>query len=138
VPTKRARLLKQAAECVVHEIKRTFACTPVRNPGKGDCEMNNRTSMAVLAVLGIGVGLTFPAPSQADADEYLAWLQNRGVSDPLANGASLLSTGTSECNALRAGRSESFLVDNLEKVGVGRAQSEDVVYAAHHYLCPAA
>jgi hypothetical protein len=44
--------------------------------------------------------------------------------------------GTQECAGLRAGRSESFLIDNLEKVGVGRAQSGDVVYAAHHYLCP--
>lgn len=98
--------------------------------------MRERTLRAPLAALALGVGLAFAAPAHADTGEYLAWLQNHGVSDLLANGASLLSTGTSECNALSADRSESFLIDNLDKVGAGRAPADDVVYAAHHYLCP--
>ena len=90
----------------------------------------------VLAALIFGTGLAFAAPAVADTADYLAWLQNHGVSDPLANGMSLESAGTMECAGLRAGRSESFLIDNLEKVGIGRAPAEDVVYAAHHNLCP--
>jgi hypothetical protein len=82
--------------------------------------------------------VVFAAPAHADTAEYLAWLQNHGVSDPLPNGTSLVSMGTQECAALRGGRSESFLTDNLEKVGVGIAPAGDVVYAAHHYLCPGA
>ena len=98
--------------------------------------MKKSASRAALAVLALGAGLAFAAPARADTTEYLAWLQNHGVSDPLANGMSLLSMGTQECNALRGGQNEGFLIANLETVGVGRAQSEDVVYAAHHYLCP--
>jgi hypothetical protein len=98
--------------------------------------MIKQGSAAALAALALGAGLAFAAPAHADTAEYLTWLQNHGVSDPLPNGTSLVSMGTQECAGLRAGRSESFLIDNLEKVGVGRAQSGDVVYAAHHYLCP--
>jgi len=98
--------------------------------------MKKHSSGAALAALALGAGLAFAAPAHADTAAYLEWLQNHGVSDPLANGTSLLSMGLQECNALRGGQSESFLIGNLEKVGVGRAQSEDVVYAAHQYLCP--
>jgi hypothetical protein len=100
--------------------------------------MMKQTSAAALAAFALGAGLVFAGPARADTDTagYLAWLQSHGVSDPLANGTSLLSMGTQECSALRGGKSESFLIGNLEKVGVGRAQSEDVVVAAHRYLCP--
>jgi hypothetical protein len=100
------------------------------------CEMIKQASAAALAALALGAGLAFAAPAHADTAEYLAWLQDHGVSDPLANGMSLESAGTMECAGLRGGRSESFLTDNLEKVGVGIAPAGDVVYAAHHYLCP--
>ena len=98
--------------------------------------MTSRGSRVVLAALIFGTGLAFAAPAVADTADYLAWLQNHGVPDPLPNGTSLVSMGTQECAALRGGQSESFLTDNLEKVGVGIAPAGDVVYAAHHYLCP--
>jgi hypothetical protein len=100
------------------------------------CEMIKQGSAAALAALALGAGLAFAAPAHADTADYLAWLQNHGVPDPLPNGTSLVSMGTQECAGLRAGRSESFLTDNLEKVGVGIAPAGDVVYAAHHFLCP--
>jgi hypothetical protein len=99
-------------------------------------QMIKQASAAALAALALGAGPAFAAPAHADTADYLAWLQNHGVPDPLPNGTSLVSMGTQECAALREGKSESFLTDNLEKVGVGIAPAGDVVYAAHHYLCP--
>jgi hypothetical protein len=65
------------------------------------CDMKKHASRAALAALALGASLAFAAPAHADTASYLAWLQNHGVSDPLANGTSLLSMGTQECAALR-------------------------------------
>jgi len=97
--------------------------------------MMGRVSWAVLAALALGAGLALAAPAHADAAGYLAWLQDHGVTAPLPNGTSLLSMGTQECAALREGKSERFLIGQLEHV-TGRAQSEDIVVATHQYLCP--
>jgi hypothetical protein len=53
----------------------------------------------------------------------------------------LLQLGYDQCAALRAGSSEQVLIGALETPGysqynLGRAGAEDVVVAAHRYLCP--
>ncbi len=96
----------------------------------------NHFPAAALAALALGAALATSPPAHADEQSYLTWLQNHGVSGSLANGMDLMSAGQMECAGLRAGRSESFLTDNLEKVGIGIAPAGDVVYAAHHFLCP--
>jgi hypothetical protein len=100
--------------------------------------MTKHLILSAMAAIALGAGLASAAPAQADTQDYLTWLQNHGVSGPLANGMDLESAGSMECAGLRAGRPEKFLIDNLEGVGIGIAPAEDVVYAAHHYLCPGA
>jgi hypothetical protein len=77
------------------------------------------------------------APAHADTQGYLAWLQSHGVSDPAPNGNSLVSQGQQECQALQSGKSQSWLIGQLESQ-MGSAQAEDIVVAAHQYLCPGA
>ncbi len=97
--------------------------------------MTNHAARAALSIVVLGSGLALAAPAYADDASYLSWLSNHGVTAPLPNGTSLLSMGTQECAALREGKSERFLIGQLESV-TGRAQSEDIVVAAHQYLCP--
>jgi hypothetical protein len=97
--------------------------------------MTNRATWAALSTLAIGAVVALAAPAHADDTGYLAWLADHGVTAPLPNGTSLLSMGTQDCAALRGGKSERFLIGELEKE-TGRAQSEDIVVAAHRYLCP--
>jgi hypothetical protein len=94
--------------------------------------MMSRVSRAALA---LGAGLAFAVPARADTADYVAWLQNHGVTGPLPDGTSLLSMGTPDRAALREGKSERFLIIQLEKE-MGAAQSEDIVIGAHRYLCP--
>ncbi len=100
-----------------------------------DIDMMNHASRAGFAALAIGAGLALAVPAHADDASYLTWLQNHGVTGPLPNGTSLLSMGTQECDALRHGKPEGWLIGQLEHV-TGRAQSEDIVVAAHQQLCP--
>ena len=97
--------------------------------------MTNHTARAALSMLALGVGLAFAATAHADDASYLSWLADHGVTAPLPNGTSLMSMGTQECAALREGKSERFLIGQLESI-TGRAQSDDIVVAAHRYLCP--
>jgi hypothetical protein len=102
--------------------------------------MTKHVSRATLAALALGAGLAFAAPANADADSYLAWLQNHGVVGSGSGQYSpsfLLQTGNDECAALQEGRSEQFLIGQLY-TQMGRAPAQDIVYAAHHYLCPGA
>jgi hypothetical protein len=100
-----------------------------------DIGMMNHASRGGFAALAIGAVVALAAPAHADDAGYLAWLADHGVTAPLPNGTSLLSMGTQDCAALRGGKSERFLIGELEKE-TGRAQSEDIVVAAHRYLCP--
>ena len=97
--------------------------------------MMNDASRAGFAALMIGAVVALAAPAHADDAGYLNWLQNHGVTGPLPNGTGLLSMGTQECDALRHGKPEGWLIGQLEHI-TGRAQSEDIVVAAHKYLCP--
>jgi hypothetical protein len=93
-----------------------------------------RTRIAlVLAVATLT--LAPPAFANTAEDQYNLFLYNHGVGYVLGNGNSALSQGYQECEALRAGKSETWLIGQLESQ-LDRASSGDVVYAAHRYLCP--
>jgi hypothetical protein len=79
--------------------------------------------------------------AHADNDTYLQYLISHGVPDtgPGTNSSSLVQTGNNECAAIREGKSDLFLFGQLiDAYGMGKAQAQDIVYAAHHYLCPGA
>ena len=84
--------------------------------------------------------ITFAAPAHADTQGYLDYLSNHGVANPQGtamNGTTWLSQGQQECAALRGGKSEEWLIGQLEHV-MDRADSDLIVVGAHQYLCPGA
>jgi hypothetical protein len=101
-----------------------------------------RKALVLPAVIAAGV-LSAPlahADPASDNDQYDQWLISHGV---VGDGPGqytlefLLPTGTNECAALREGKSEVFLTGQLiDAYQMGKAQAEDIVYAAHQYLCP--
>jgi hypothetical protein len=98
--------------------------------------MRNTALITVIVALFLS---TAPL-AHADSGAYLEWLTSHGV---VGNGPGqygeefLLQTGTNTCAAIREGKSDSFLMGQLiDAYQMGRAQSDDIVYAAHHYLCP--
>ena len=97
----------------------------------------NKALMVAAAVAGI----VCAAPAHADNDTYLQYLISHGVPDtgPGTSSSSLVQTGNNECAAIREGKSDLFLFGQLiDAYGMGKAQAQDIVYAAHHYLCPGA
>jgi hypothetical protein len=96
-----------------------------------------RSAVASAALLVAGLAC---APlAQADNDTYLQYLISHGVPDtgPGTSSSSLVQTGNNECAAMREGKSDLFLMGQLiDAYGMGKAQAQDIVYAAHHYLCP--
>jgi Protein of unknown function (DUF732) len=93
----------------------------------------------LIGVAALAAGITFVPVAQADTDSYLQYLISHGVPNtgPGTETSSLVQTGNNECAAMREGKSDSFLTGQLiNAYGMGKAQAEDIVYAAHHYLCP--
>jgi hypothetical protein len=89
---------------------------------------------ATSAVLATGIALFAPvahADPASNNDQYDQFLISHGVD------GDLLQLGYDQCTALRAGSSEKVLIGQLETPGynLGRAGAEDVVTAAHQYLC---
>ncbi len=102
--------------------------------------MKKHVPRAVLAALALGAGLAFAAPAHADTQGYLDYLSNHGIANPQGNamnGTTYLSQGQQECAALRNGKSEEWLIGQLEHV-MDRADSGLIVVGAHQYLCPGA
>lgn len=95
-----------------------------------------KIALGFAALIAAGVVCVLQPPlAQADnKDEYLQWLLQHGVEN-LPNGNSLLAQGQQECQGLRNGQSEMTLIGQLEGQ-MGRAQADDIVVAAHRYLCP--
>jgi Protein of unknown function (DUF732) len=87
--------------------------------------------LAAPAALALGAGLAFAAPAHADTQGYTDFLRSHGIPNP----EGLVSQGMQECEALRSGKSETWLIGQLEHV-MDAAQSDDIVVAAHRYLCP--
>jgi len=86
------------------------------------------------------VGLLCAPLAHADSGAYLGWLNSHGV---IGNGSGqysedfALQTGTNTCGAIKEGKSDVFLMGQLiDAYQMGRAQADDFVFAAHHYLCP--
>ena len=68
------------------------------------------------------------ADPASNNDQYDQFLISHGVD------GDLLQVGYNECAPLRAGSSEQALIGQLER-RMGSAQADDIVVAAHRYLC---
>ena len=93
----------------------------------------------VVAGVALASVITCAPLAHADSDTYLQYLIDHGVPNagPGTDASSLVQTGNNECAAMREGKSDLFLMGQLiEAYGMGKAQAQDIVYAAHHYLCP--
>jgi Protein of unknown function (DUF732) len=95
--------------------------------------MIKHVSRAALAALTFGVGLAFAPPAHADTQGFLNYMRTHGY----ANAESYLNQAQQQCQALRSGKSEGWLIGQLEHQ-MSRAESELVVTGAHQYLCPGA
>jgi hypothetical protein len=91
----------------------------------------------VAAVLAAGIACAplVEASPASDNDQYDQYMISHGMSDPAMDGVGLLAHGQQACQALRNGQSESSLTNQLES-HVSIAEAQNIVYAAHHYLCP--
>jgi Protein of unknown function (DUF732) len=95
-------------------------------------------AVVIPAVLAAGIAC---APlAQADNDTYLQYLISHGVVEegngPFG-GDNLVRVGHNACAAFQQGASDlSQMGQIIQTYQTGKAQAEDIVYAAHHYLCP--
>lgn len=89
----------------------------------------------------LAAGITFAPLAQtspaSDNDQYDQYMISHGMSDPAMDGVGLLAHGQQACQQLRSGQSERSITGDLEG-RVSRAEASNIVYAAHHYLCPGA
>ena len=90
-----------------------------------------------ISALALGAGLLFAAPAHADAEGFNDYMRSHGYPNlgPTSNGNTYLNQAMQECSALRAGKSENWLIGQLESQ-LSRAESQLVVIGAHQYLCP--
>ena len=104
---------------------------------------------AAVISAALAAGIAFSPLAHADVDQYEQYMISHGmVSGAGANcapanpncGASLeylLQQGKNECAAFAEGKSDQWLIGQLESgapVNLGRAGAENIVYAAHQYL----
>jgi hypothetical protein len=91
-------------------------------------------AVAVAIVCGAAVAHADPASNNDQYDQFM-------ISHGMTDGPSgytleyLLQAGYNQCAALKTGSSERDLIGALEVQG-DRASSENIVFAAHRYLCP--
>jgi hypothetical protein len=91
----------------------------------------------------LAAGIVCAAPAHADPnDQYLQYLISHNVVDqgPGTASSTLVQTGNNVCAGIRGGQSDQSALYQLMDAyyGMGKAQGEDIVYAAHHYPCPGA
>lgn len=91
----------------------------------------------VLLSIGIACAPLAQASPASDNDQYDQYMISHGMSDPAMDGVGLLAHGQQACQGLRNGQSENSLTNQLES-RVSIAEAQNIVYAAHHYLCPGA
>jgi hypothetical protein len=82
----------------------------------------------------IAAAVLFAPIAAADTDAYMQYLRSHNVTGGYWSDATLLSMGQQECEAMKGGKPDDFLIGELEKVGYGAAQADDIVYAARHFL----
>lgn len=115
-----------------------------------------KKSLMIPAVLAAGIAC---APLvQADNDEYDQYMISHGMVSGAGNNCApanpncgqslefLLQEGQKACAAFAQGVSDASVIGQLEgspgplnpgtSVNLGSAGAEDIVYAAHQYLCP--
>ena len=102
--------------------------------------------MTALRVLAAGLAaslLSAPlahASPASDADQYDQFMISHGMTGDGPGKYTLeflLQNGTNTCAGINQGRDDPFLTQQLiNAYGLGKAQAEVIVYAAHHYLCP--
>jgi hypothetical protein len=97
-------------------------------------------AMTLSALVMAGLLSTPLAHADPASDQYDQFMISHGV---VGDGPTkyteefTLQAGTNACAALREGKSESFLMRQLiDAYQMDQASSSDIVYAAHHYLCP--
>ena len=82
------------------------------------------------------VGIACAPLAQADDQGFMNYMASHGYSSPTGmNGVNYLSQARQECSALRAGKSEKWLIGQLESE-LSIAEAGLVVTGAHQYLCP--
>lgn len=87
------------------------------------------------AVLAAGIACAPLAQADpASNDQYDQYMISHGMTTDHDLG-SLLQEGSAACASLRSGQSDSSLTGALEH-RMSRAEAGNIVYAAHHYLCP--
>jgi hypothetical protein len=104
-----------------------------------------KITVVVPAVLAAGIA-SAPVVQASPNDQYNQYMISHGMNE---SPEWLLQEGYNVCNYLGQGYSERSLIGQLEgdpgplsmagmSFSVGRAGAENIVYAAHHYLCPGA
>jgi hypothetical protein len=109
----------------------------------------------------VAAGIACAPLAQADNDQYDQYMishhmvegsgANCAESNPhcVYSSEFMLAEGHKVCSAFAQGYSERSLIGQLEgdpgplsvagtNISFGRAGAENIVYAAHHYLCPGA
>lgn len=97
--------------------------------------MKNKAAVLIFSVLvagiaGIPLAQADPDPNAAsNTDQFVQYLIARGMD------GNYVQEGRNACAALRSGQSEATVTGQLQS-RLSRAESQNVVYAAHRYLCP--
>jgi hypothetical protein len=94
----------------------------------------------VMPAVLVAAGIACAPVVQANNDTYLQYLISHGVVEdgygPFG-GDNLLREGHLTCSAFQQGASDlSQMGRIIQTYQTGKLQAEDIVYAAHHYLCP--
>lgn len=106
-----------------------------------------KIAATALAMLGLVIAPPMAAaPVHADGnDQYDQYMISNGIVGERQGQFTMeyiMAQGQEACSALRSGSSESSVIGQLEGAPgplhntLGRAQAQDIVFAAHHYLCP--
>jgi hypothetical protein len=83
------------------------------------------------AVLAAAIACAPLAQADSSNDQFNQYMISHGMM------GEYLQEGKNACAAFQSGQSEQSVTGQLEH-RLSRAESENIVYAAHRYLCPGA
>jgi hypothetical protein len=91
----------------------------------------------LIAGLAVFAGISFSPLAHADAQGFNDYMASHGYASlgPSGTGFTYLSQAQQECSAMRNGKSQEWLIGQLESE-LSRAEAGLVVTGAHQYLCP--
>ena len=99
--------------------------------------MNKILFPAVLVAASLLCAPLAGADPASDYDQYMISHGMTGDGPGKNTLEFLLQNGTNTCAGINQGRTDAFLTQQLiTAYGLGKAQAEVIVYAAHQYLCP--